>query len=130
MARIPTYKRDLNISDLDSFLGTDGDSNELTTKNFHLGDVANYIIDKFIDPDAVSFTIPVLRDTQDTLGANATRITGSIMSQDINPDGTKITIAGLLQVDKEAKIKGANGRCCGIGSTCFKLKLKCCRYYN
>jgi hypothetical protein len=28
------------------------------------------------------------------------------MSQDINPDGTKITIAGLLQVDKEAKIKG------------------------
>jgi hypothetical protein len=106
MARIPTYKRDLNISDLDSFLGTDGDSNELTTKNFHLGDVANYIIDKFIDPDAVSFTIPVLRDTQDTLGANATRITGSIMSQDINPDGTKITIAGLLQVDKEAKIKG------------------------
>ena len=106
MARIPTYQKDIYISDLDRIIGTDGDTNELVTKNFFLGDIAEYVIDKFIDPDAVSFTIPVLRDTQDTLGANATRITGSIMSQDINPDGTKITIAGLLQVDKEAKIKG------------------------
>jgi len=106
MARIPTYQKDIYISDLDRIIGTDGDTNELVTKNFFLGDIAEYVIDKFIDPDAVSFTIPVLRDTQDTAGANATRITGSIMSQDINPDGTKITIAGLLQVDKEAKIKG------------------------
>lgn len=106
MARIPTYQKDIYISDLDRIIGTDGDTNELVTKNFFLGDIAEYVIDKFIDPDAVSFTIPVLRDTQDTLGANATRITGSIMSQDVNPDGTKITIAGLLQVDKEAKIKG------------------------
>ena len=106
MARIPTYQKDIYISDLDRIIGTDGDTNELVTKNFFLGDIAEYVIDKFIDPDAVSFTIPVLRDTQDTLGSNATRITGSIMSQDINPDGTKITIAGLLQVDKEAKIKG------------------------
>lgn len=106
MARIPTYQKDIYISDLDRIIGTDGDTNELVTKNFFLGDIAEYVIDKFIDPDAVSFTIPVLRDTQDNLGSNATRITGSIMSQDINPDGTKITIAGLLQVDKEAKIKG------------------------
>ena len=106
MARIPTYQKDIYISDLDRIIGTDGDTNELVTKNFFLGDIAEYVIDKFIDPDAVSFTIPVLRDTQDTLGSNATRITGSIMSQDVNPDGTKITIAGLLQVDKEAKIKG------------------------
>ena len=106
MARIPTYQKDIHISDLDRIIGTDGDTNELVTKNFFLGDIAEYVIDKFIDPDAASFTIPVFRDTQDTLGSNATRITGSIMSQDINPDGTKITIAGLLQVDKEAKIKG------------------------
>jgi len=106
MARIPTYQKDVYISDLDRIIGTDGDTNELVTKNFFLGDIAEYVIDKFIDPDAVSFTIPVLRDTQDTVGANATRITGSIMSQDTNPDGTKITIAGLLQVDKEANIKG------------------------
>jgi len=106
MARIPTYQKDIYISDLDRIIGTDGDTNELVTKNFFLGDIAEYVIDKFIDPDAVSFTIPVLRDTQDTLGANATRITGSIMSQDINPDGTLIAIAGKLQVDKEVKIKG------------------------
>lgn len=106
MARIPTYQKDLYISDLDRIIGTDGDTNELTTKNFFLGDIAEYVIDKFIDPDAVSFTIPVLRDTGDNLGANATRITGSIMSQDTNPDGTKITIAGLLQADKEVKVKG------------------------
>ncbi len=106
MARIPTYQKDIYISDLDRIIGTDGDTNELVTKNFFLGDIAEYVIDKFIDPDAVSFTIPVLRDTQDTVGSNATRITGSIMSQDINPDGTLITIAGKLQVDKEAKIKG------------------------
>ena len=106
MARIPTYSKDLNISDIDRLIGTDGDTNELTTKNFYLADIAEYVIDKFIDPDAASFTVPVFRDSQDTLGANATRITGSIMSQDTNPDGTLISIAGKLQVDKEAKIKG------------------------
>ena len=79
MARIPTYQKDTYISDLDRIIGTDGDTNELVTKNFFLGDIAEYVIDKFIDPDAVSFTIPVLRDTQDTLGSNATRITGSII---------------------------------------------------
>lgn len=106
MARIPTYQKDLVISDLDRLIGTDGDTNELTTKNFYLSDIAEYVIDKFIDPDAVSFTIPVFRDGTDTLGENATRITGSIISQDTNPDGTLISIAGKLQVDKEAKIKG------------------------
>jgi len=104
MARIPTYQKDTYISDLDRLIGTDGDTNELVTKNFFLGNIAEYVIDKFIDPDAVSFTIPVLRDTQDTLGSNATRITGSIMSQDINPDGTKITIAGDLEVNGTAQI--------------------------
>ena len=101
MARIPTYQKDTYISDLDRLIGTDGDTNELVTKNFFLGNIAEYVIDKFIDPDAVSFTIPVLRDTQDTLGSNATRITGSIMSQDINPDGTKITITGDLTLERD-----------------------------
>ena len=95
MARIPTYQKDVNISDLDSFLGTDGDSNELTTKNFCLGDVANYVIDKLIDPDAADFQIPVFNQS-------GNRITGSIMSQDSSPSngvaGTKITINGNLQL--------------------------------
>jgi len=98
MARIPTYQKDVNISDLDSFLGTDGDSNELTTKNFHLGDVANYVIDKLIDPDATDFQIPVFNQS-------GNRITGSIMSQDSSPSngvaGTKITIAGDLTLERD-----------------------------
>ena len=98
MARIPTYQKDVNISDLDSFLGTDGDSNELTTKNFHLGDVANYVIDKLIDPDAADFQIPVFNQS-------GNRITGSIMSQDSSLSngvaGTKITIAGDLTLQRD-----------------------------
>jgi len=50
MARIPTYQKDTHISDLDRIIGTDGDTNELVTKNFFLGDIAEYVIDKFIDP--------------------------------------------------------------------------------
>lgn len=101
MARIPTYQKDTYISDLDRIIGTDGDTNELVTKNFFLGDIAEYVIDKFIDPDAVSFTIPVLRDTQDTLGSNATRITGSIIKQDSYPTGSLITIAGDLTLERD-----------------------------
>ena len=101
MARIPTYQKDIYISDLDRIIGTDGDTNELVTKNFFLGDIAEYVIDKFIDPDAVSFTIPVLRDTQDTLGSNATRITGSIIKQDSYPTGSLITIAGDLTLERD-----------------------------
>jgi hypothetical protein len=101
MARIPTYQKDVNISDLDSFLGTDGDSNELTTKNFHLGDVANYVIDKLIDPDATDFQIPVFNQS-------GNRITGSIMSQDSSLSngvaGTKITIAGNTTTTGNVKI--------------------------
>ena len=106
MARIPTYQKDIYISDLDRIIGTDGDTNELVTKNFFLGDIAEYVIDKFIDPDAVSFQIPLFRDTQNTLSSNATRITGSIMTQDTYPDGSLITVSGQLQVSKEAKIRG------------------------
>jgi hypothetical protein len=106
MARIPTYEKDLLISDVDRLIGTDGNTNELTTKNFFLADIANYIIDKLIDPDASSFQIPLFREATDTIGADANRITGSIISQDLYPEGTKISIAGKLQVDAEALIKG------------------------
>ena len=78
MARIPTYQKDIYISDLDRLIGTDGDTNEYATKNFFLGDIATYVIDKFIDPDATDFKIPVFNQ-------EGTRITGSIMSQDSSP---------------------------------------------
>lgn len=41
MARIPTYQKDTHISDLDRIIGTDGDTNELATKNFFLGILQN-----------------------------------------------------------------------------------------
>jgi len=101
MARIPTYQKDIYISDLDRLIGTDGDTNEYATKNFFLGDIATYVIDKFIDPDATDFKIPVFNQ-------EGTRITGSIMSQDSSPSngvaGTKLTVAGNLEINGTAKI--------------------------
>ena len=52
MARIPTYEIDASISDLDMLIGTEYDNQEYT-KNFTLGSIAEYVLDKFIDPDAV-----------------------------------------------------------------------------
>ncbi len=101
MARIPTYQKDIHISDLDRLIGTDGDTNEYATKNFFLGDIAAYVIDKFIDPDATDFKIPVFNQ-------EGTRITDSIMSQDSSPSngvaGTKLTIAGNLEINGTAQI--------------------------
>lgn len=104
MARISTYKIDPVISDLDLLIGTDKDSPGLITKNFALSGIAEYVIDKLIDPDATSFKIPVFRDTQDTEGANATRITNSIIGQDSFPDGSQISIGGNLVVGGDADI--------------------------
>ena len=59
MARIPTYHAYTNVSDLDRIIGTDGDSPDLTTKNFFLGDIASYVIDKFIEPDGSDYYLPV-----------------------------------------------------------------------
>jgi len=104
MARIPTYQKDTNISDNDFILGSDGDNNELATKNFYLGAIAEFAIDKLIDPDATQAYIPVFRNTVNTQGADATRITNSIMAQDTYPTGTKISITGDLYVSNNGEI--------------------------
>lgn len=99
MARIPTYQSDTYISDLDRIIGTDGDSPELTTKNFFLGDIASFVIDKFIEPDGSNYYIPVFR-------AEGTRITNSIISQDIAPLGGAITVAGNATINKDFAVLG------------------------
>ena len=104
MARIPTYQKDANISDNDFILGSDGDNNELATKNFYLGAIAEFTIDKLIDPDATQSYIPVFRNIANTQGADATRITNSIMTQDTYPTGTKISITGDLYVSNNGEI--------------------------
>ncbi len=97
MARISTYALDAAINDADKLIGTDADNNN-QTKNFSLLGIADYVIDKLIDPDATDFHIPVFNQ-------NGTRITGSIMSQDSSPSngvaGTKITIAGDLTLERD-----------------------------
>ena len=118
MARIPTYELDQVFDDNDLLLGTDGATSALTTKNFSLAGLAEYVIDKLIDPDATSFCIPVFRDPADTQGANATRITSSIIQQNTYPNGSNISISGTLDAIKKIQIKGN-------GSVAGQLELNC-----
>lgn len=103
MARISTYALDAAINDADKLIGTDADNNN-QTKNFSLEGIAEYVIDKLIDPDSNQALIPVFRNIENTDGANATRITGSIMYQDTYPTGTQIGIAGNLLVEQNATV--------------------------
>ena len=117
MARIPTYEIDASISDLDMLIGTDYDNQEYT-KNFTLGSIAEYVLDKFIDPDAVQSCIPVFRNISDTQGGNATRITSSIINQNIYPNGSNISISGTLDAIKKIQVKGN-------GSVSGQIELNC-----
>ena len=100
MARISTYALDSAINDQDKLIGTDADNNN-QTKNFSLVGIADYVIDKFIDPDATDFHIPVFNQ-------NGLRITDSIMHQDSSVSngtaGTQITIDGSLLVNNNATV--------------------------
>ena len=118
MARIPTYEIDQVFDDNDLLLGTDGATSALTTKNFSLAGLAEYVIDKLIDPDATSFCIPVFRDPADTQGANATRITSSIIQQNTYPNGSQISVSGSLNAIHKIQVRGN-------GSTAGQLELNC-----
>ena len=77
---------------------TPEDPDEISNYSVSMSSVADYVIDRFIDPDATDFQIPVFNQ-------NGTRITGSIMSQDSSPSngvaGTKLTIAGDLTLERD-----------------------------
>ncbi len=100
MARISTYALDAAINDADKLIGTDADNNN-QTKNFSLLGIADYVIDKLIDPDATDFHIPVFNQ-------DGVRITDSIMHQDSSVSngtaGTQITIDGSLLVNNNATV--------------------------
>lgn len=76
-------------------------SDSKSTKNFQIGALNDLFIDTFVNPDATDFHIPVFNQ-------GGVRITNSIMSQDSSPsngvDGTKITIAGDLEINGTAEI--------------------------
>lgn len=99
MARIPTYAIDTVFEDNDLLLGTDGSTTALVTKNFRVGGLKDHIIDKLIEPDATDFRIPVFH-------SSGTKITDSIIRQNIYPGGTSITIGGDLGVS--GNISGVN----------------------
>ena len=77
------------------------DPDEISNFSVGVGTIAEYIIDKLIDPNAFDFQIPVFNQS-------GNRITGSIMSQDSSPSngvaGTKITIAGNTTTTGDVKI--------------------------
>lgn len=80
---------------------TPTDPDEISNYSVNMSSVADYVIDRFINPDATDFQIPVFNQ-------GGTRITGSIISQDSSPSngvaGTKITIAGNTTTTGDAQI--------------------------
>ena len=83
----------LNANDL--LIGTSAEKvsgkQKNITRNFSIQQIADFINRGagFVDPVATDFQIPVFNQS-------GTKITGSIMSQDIYPNGTGITISGSL----------------------------------
>ena len=99
MAIIYTYNTALPALD-DILLGTEKDATlRNPTKNFKISDLAKFIIDSV---NGTSLTIPLFFDVTDPLtGLTQTSLIDSIMTQDVNPNGTKLTITGALDVANE-----------------------------
>ena len=57
---------------------TPTDPDEISNYSVNMSSVADYVIDRFINPNATDFQIPVFNQV-------GNRITGSIMSQDSSP---------------------------------------------
>ena len=81
----------------DILLGTEQDATLRTpTKNFKIDEIAKFIIDSV---SGTSLDIPLFFDATDPVtGLVQTTLVDSIMSQDANPAGTILTIAGNLSV--------------------------------
>ena len=81
----------------DILLGTEQDATLRTpTKNFKIDEIAKFIIDSV---SGTSLDIPLFFDVTDPVtGLVQTTLVDSIMSQDANPAGTILTIAGNLSV--------------------------------
>lgn len=81
----------------DILLGTEQDATLRTpTKNFKIDEIAKFIIDSV---SGTSLDIPLFFDVTDPVtGLVQTTLVDSIMSQDKNPVGTILTIAGNLSV--------------------------------
>ena len=96
MAIIYTYNTVLPAAS-DILLGTEvGATLRNPTKNFNIGEIAKFIIDSV---NGTTLTLPLFFDVADPItGLVQTTLVDSIMTQDVNPNGTTLTIAGNISV--------------------------------
>jgi len=96
MAIIYTYPTAIPEAN-DILLGTEvGATLRNPTKNFKIDEIAKFIIDSV---SGTSLDIPLFFDVTDPVtGLIQTTLVDSIMSQDANPAGTTLTIAGNIVV--------------------------------
>jgi hypothetical protein len=92
MAIIYTYNTVLPAAS-DILLGTEvGATLRNPTKNFNIGEIAKFIIDSV---NGTTLTLPLFFDVADPItGLVQTTLVDSIMTQDVNPNGTILTVAG------------------------------------
>jgi|TARA_R110002050_G_scaffold118717_1_gene236229 hypothetical protein len=96
MAIIYTYNTVIPEAN-DILLGTEKNATlRNPTKNFNIGEIAKFIIDSV---NGTTLTLPLFFDVADPItGLVQTTLVDSIMTQDVNPNGTTLTIAGNISV--------------------------------
>ena len=96
MAIIYTYNTVLPESS-DILLGTEISSTlRNPTKNFKISDLAKFIIDSV---NGTTLTVPLFFDVTDPItGIVQTTLVDSILTQNANPGGTTLTIAGNISI--------------------------------
>ncbi len=105
MSIIYSYPEQGQLNADDMFIGTSavtvGGKQKNITRNFTVQQIADFINQGagFVDPLASDFQIPVFNQ-------GGKKITGSIMSQNIYPAGSAITIAGSLTVNTDLTASG------------------------
>ena len=96
MAIIYTYDTVIPEAN-DILLGTEKNATlRNPTKNFNIGEIAKFIIDSV---NGTTLTVPLFFDVTDPItGIVQTTLVDSILTQNANPGGTTLTIAGNLYV--------------------------------
>lgn len=95
MAILYTYNTALPSGD-DLILGTEKNATlRNPTKNFRLSDIAAYVITSF---GGTNLRLPIFFNVTDAAGNVNTTLADSIMSQNANPGGTTLTVAGNISV--------------------------------
>ena len=112
MAIIYTYNTVLPALD-DILLGTEKDATlRNPTKNFKVSDLAKFIIDSV---NGTNLTVPLFFDVTDPItGLTSTTLVDSILTQNANPGGTTLNVAGNISItgtlaDSNASV-GTNGQ--------------------